>query len=110
MRPLFASDIPWKVQHDSQDDVSAEITIENTGNLIKACILEMPIHVRMEHFDTLDGFALFIAYELRPLLFELQTLVHDKIMEYVDIAAVSKTMIALIDPSNRSVLYGFEDS
>lgn len=108
VRPLFASDIPWEVQHDSQDDVSAEIAIENTGDLIKACMLETPIHVRMEHFETLDGFALFIADDLRPFLFTLQELVHDKIMECVDIAAVSRTMIVLIDPSNRPVLHGFE--
>lgn len=106
VRPLFASDIPWEVQ----DDDSAKIAIENTGDLIKACMLEIPIHVRMEHFDTLDGFALFIADDLRPFLFTLQELVHDRIMEYVDIAAVSKTTIALIDPSNRPLLHGFEDS
>ncbi|KAF4637697.1 hypothetical protein G7Y89_g389 [Cudoniella acicularis] len=88
VRPLFASDIPWEAQHD-QDDVSTKIAIENTGDLIKACMLEIPIHVRMEHFDTLDGFALFIADDLRPFLFILQELVHDKIMEYVDIAAIN---------------------
>lgn len=109
VRPLFASDIPWEVQHD-QDDDSAKIAIENTGDLIKACMLEIPIHVRMEHFDTLDGFALFIADDLRPFLFTLQELVHDRIMEYVDIAAVSKMTIALINPSNRPLLHGFEDS
>jgi hypothetical protein len=109
VRPLFASDIPWELQHASQGDVSAEIAIENTGDLIKVCMLEIPIHVRMEHFDTLDGFALFIADDLRPFLSELQELVHDKLLEHVDIAAVSKTMIALIDPSNKCVLYSFEN-
>lgn len=93
VQPLFSSDIPWKIQHDGQDDVSAKIAIENTGDLIKACILEVPIHVRIEHFDSLDGLALFIADDLQPFLFTLQELVHDKIMKYVDIVAVSKMMI-----------------
>lgn len=110
VRPLFASDIPWEVKHGIQDDISAEIAIENTGDLIKACMLEIPIHVRMELLDNVDGFVPFIADDLRPFLCTLQELVHDKIMEYDDIAVVSKAMIALIDHSNRPVLCGFEDS
>jgi hypothetical protein len=58
----------------------------------------------------LDGLVPFIADDLRPFLRTLQELVHDKIMEYDDIAVVSKAMIALIDHSNRTVLCGFEDS
>ena len=109
VRPLFASDIPWEVKHDSQDS-AAKIAIENTGDLIKACMLEIPIHVRIEHFDTLDGFALFIADDLRPFLFTLEELVDGEILRYADIAAVSKTKIMLIDPSNRPVPHGFEES
>lgn len=89
VRLLFASDIPWEVQYDSQDDVSAKIALENTGGLIKACMLEIPVHVRMEHFDTPDEFIFFIANDLQCLLFRLQALVHDNIAEYVDIIAIN---------------------
>lgn len=89
VRPLFASDIPWKVQQDSQYDDSAGIAIENTGDLIKACMREIPIHIPMEHFDTLDG-CRFIADGLGPFLLALQELVHDKITEHVDTTDVSK--------------------
>ncbi|KFY46563.1 hypothetical protein V494_00423, partial [Pseudogymnoascus sp. VKM F-4513 (FW-928)] len=89
VRPLFASDIPWEVKHGSQDGVSAEIAIENTGDLIKACMLEIPVHVQIEYSDALDGFDLFIADDLRPFLCTLQELVHDKVMEYDDIAVMN---------------------
>jgi hypothetical protein len=94
VRPLFASHIPWEVQYDSQSnefaDASLKNALENTGDLIKACMLEIPFHVRVEHFDTLDGFALFLADDLRPFLLSLQDLVHDRIVEHVDAAAVSE--------------------
>lgn len=88
VRPLFATNIPWEVQDGSQEDVSASIAIENTGDLIKACMMEIPIHVQIDRFDNLDGFALFIADDLRPFLFVLQEFVREKVMKSVDIAAV----------------------
>ena len=98
VQPLFASHIPWKGQH-SQGDFFTQISVEETGDLIKLCILEIPTHVRMEHFDTLDEFALFIADDLRPFLFTLQGLVDDKVIKYVNIAAVSELITMLINPS-----------
>jgi hypothetical protein len=91
VRPLFASDIPWVIKHGGSEDASpfAEIAMKNTGDLIKACMLEIPIHVRMEHFDTLDDFV-FIADVLRPFLSTLQELVDDRIMDHIDPSAVSK--------------------
>lgn len=56
---------------------------------------EIPIHVRIEQFHTLDEFALFIADDLRPVLLALQELVHDDVMEY-DYASVVSTAIVLL--------------
>lgn len=90
VRPLFASDIPWRLQDDSQDDEAAKFALENSGGLIKACMLEIPFHFQVEHFDH-DELADFIVDHLQPFLRTLQDLVGDEIMEHADTAAVSKT-------------------
>ncbi|KAH8587056.1 hypothetical protein B0O99DRAFT_694834 [Bisporella sp. PMI_857] len=104
LQPLFASDIPWEVALGNQDDVSAETTIENTGDLIKACMLEIPAYVRMEHFDTLDGFALFIADDLRPFLLILQELVDDQILEYANVATIRNSNQKLLKLNALSLM------
>lgn len=96
VQPLFASDIPWEVQDGSQEDVAAKIAIENIGDLIKACMMEIPIHVQIEHFDTLDGFALFIADDLRPLLSTLQEFLRDEVMKSTTLDTVSMGIILLL--------------
>lgn len=94
VRPLFASTIPWEGQQNGRGDVAVDIAIENTGDLFRACMAEIPIHVRIEQFHTLDEFALFIADDLRPFLFALQELVHDDVMEYDDASVVSTAICA----------------
>lgn len=102
VRPLFASNIPWEIHDGSQEHVSAKIAIENTGDLIKACMMEVPIHCQIERFDTMNGF-LFIADDLRPLLLVLQELICDKAMETIDTTAVSRTFL-YADSPNRNIL------
>jgi hypothetical protein len=103
VRPLFVSDIPWGARGDSGDDVSVEIAIDNTGHLIKACMLEIPIHLQQDHFDTEDGLVVSISEDLQPFLLALQDLLHDHVIEYSDIATVSELKIEAIDSSHKPV-------
>ncbi|PTB38352.1 hypothetical protein M441DRAFT_49803 [Trichoderma asperellum CBS 433.97] len=93
VQPLFASNIPWEVQDDSQGVVSAKIAIQNTVDLIKACMMETPIHFQIECVYTLDEIAFYIRDFLRPLLFILQELVHDIVMEIKEIDEVGRAIL-----------------
>jgi hypothetical protein len=95
VRSLFASSIPWEVHDGSQEHVSAKIAIENIGDLIQACMMEIPIHCQIERFDSLDGF-LFIADDLRPLLLVLQELICDTVLETIGITAVSRAFFTCL--------------
>ncbi|KAL7957430.1 hypothetical protein V8C34DRAFT_285577 [Trichoderma compactum] len=102
VQPLFASDIPWEAQDGCLDNGPANISLWTTGNLIKACVKEITIHIRAESTDTFDGFGFSIIDDLCPFLFTLQDLIHEEIMEDVCISEVNCPDESLLKLSSLS--------